>query len=207
MCVLAVCKMNDFVLRGAVLAVPESGWKILVLPESAQHLSGIWATHPYRPKNAKAAWQSMIDFLAANEMASTALTNEIKMISVEQWCSPQPRLCQGFRSGAPKAILPWAREAWESANRALYNGLSDEAARTALADIVSNLTTLINGPDGCIVCASHWSVALMNNPLPASLTLHQARHWLVDIHNETREGKSPVPFATVAAKFNWTLPT
>jgi hypothetical protein len=47
----------------------------------------------------------------------------------------------------------------------------------------------------------------MNSPLPASLTLQQARHWLVDIHNETRDGKSPTPFAIVAAKFNWTLPT
>ena len=207
MCQLPVCKMDDFTLRGPILSPPESGWKILVLPESAQHLAGTWASHPGNPKNAKSAWMQMLDFLSANGIQSTALTNEIKLISIEQWCSPEPRMCKGFQSGAPKAILPWAREAWESANRALYNGLSDEAARTALADIVSNLTTLINGPDGCIVCASHWSVALMNNPLPASLTLHQARHWLVDIHNETREGKSPVPFATVAAKFNWTLPT
>ena len=129
------------------------------------------------------------------------------MISVEQWCAPEPKRCKGFHRGTPKAILPWAREAWESANRSLYNGLSDEAARSALADIISNLTTLINGPDGCIVCASHWSVVLMENPLPATLTLHQARHWLVGVHNETREHKSPVPFATVAAKFNWTLPT
>ena len=146
------------------------------------------------------------DFLTANGIKATqAIMNEIKMISVDQWCSPDPWRCRGFNRGKPKAILPWARERGEWANGLLSDGAENPGA--LLADIVADLTARITGPEGCILCAAHWSVVLMEHPVPSSPTLQQARHWLVDIHNETREGKSPVPFATVAAKFNWTTPT
>ena len=186
------------------MSPPSSGWKIVVLPESAQHLRSVWAAHPSRPKNAKAAWLSMLEFLAANGIKGNKITDEVKLISVDQWCSPEPRRCQGFNKGKPKAVLPWARERWEWANGLLSDGAENPGA--LLADIVADLTARITGPEGCILCAAHWSVVLMEHPVPASPTLQQARHWLVDIHNETREGKSPVPFATVAAKFNWTTP-
>ena len=154
----------------------------------------------YYPENGKAARYEMIEFLAAN--GKRGVTNEVLAISVEQWCSPEPRRCKGYRANAGP-LLPWARAAWEEANYALKDGLDDVDTRDTLLGIIDHLTTRINSPDGCAKCALHWDEVLEQYPVPDVIDLDTARHWLVDAHNESREGKMPTPFMAVAVKFNW----
>jgi len=203
MCAIPLlCSMKSFVLRGPVLLPPSTGWRIQQVPESAAHLQNAWASYPSAPTHSKEAWGDMLMFLKANGFKSAELTKEVVAISTQQWCSGDPKRCRGMVWGAKTPYLPWARAAWEQANYQLADGTPNPGV--VLVRIVRNLTTLINGPDGCPDCARHWVKVLAANPIPPSPTLHEARHWLVDAHNETRENKTPVPFDSIAAKFNWT---
>lgn len=179
---------------------PDSGWKIIRLPHQAVHLQGDWVTIPGDPQSSKAAWGQLMSFLQANKIVVPF--EQIREESIEQWCAPEPERCKGYRK-KKEASLPWARERWEWANRLLVNPGDPKAS---LQEIVTDLTTRINGPQGCVICAHHWVELLDKYPIPETVTLDQARHWLVDRHNDTREGKEPTPFSEVATKFNWTTP-
>lgn len=173
----------------------------MYLPDSASHLQSAWAGHPSAPNHAKEAWWNMLEFLKANGIKGSDVTKEVVEMSKDQWCSKNPERCRGLRRGKRSPYLPWAKAAWEDANARLAGTVDHPGL--VLASIVSRLTSLINGPEGCPLCARHWRDVLAKSPAPSSPTLDEARHWLVNAHNETREGKAPTPFAEVAAKFNW----
>ena len=175
-----------------------------MLPASAESLQASWDTHPSSPTGARGARWAMIEFLAANKIEGQAIEEEVYATSFVQWCSPEPRRCKGFHPAPGAPVLPWARALWESSNRELRDGLTDQEAHDALMGIVEALTTAISGPEGCPRCADHWAQRLTTVPVPPTLTLDEARHWLVDAHNFTREGKTPTAFETVAIQFNWT---
>ncbi len=196
--------MQSFTLRGPVSSPPSTGWRIIHLPESAATLQNAWASYPSQPTHAKEAWGDMLMFLKANGRSSGALTREVVEIATDQWCSPDPSRCRGKVWGKSAPDLPWARSAWEEANNRLADGVTNPG--TVLSSIVRTLTALIEGPEGCPKCAKHWRKILAENPIPVSPTLNEARHYLVDVHNSTRENKAPTPFFVVADKFNWTTP-
>lgn len=199
-----LCGMPDFVLRGSLTEPPEGGWRIRTVPPEAAHLQDAWAAAASPARGAKDAWWAMLSFLAANGVKSGAITKAVIKRGKDQWCSPNPERCRGLHTLPSTPDLPWAKDAWEDANRKLADGVTSPA--TVLHNIVRTLTTLINGPEGCPKCAAHWAKELSLHPVPENPTLEEARHWLVDRHNETREGKTPTPYAEVAAKFNWTTP-
>jgi len=197
-----LCALPNLVLKGPINAPPQSGWRLMTLPAQAGHLTGAWNQYPTNPVDAKAAWGDMLSFLASNGITSSAVSKEVIAIGEDQWCSPEPWRCKGVRKSKPMPYLPWAKSAWEDANNKLADGTVSPGVK--LTTIVTILTRLINGPEGCKYCAKHWTQVLKANPPPANPTLDEARRWLVDRHNETRERKTPTPFETVAAKFNWT---
>ncbi len=120
---------------------------------------------------------------------------------MDQWSRPEPWRCRGYDPDAePKGpTLPWAKKMWESANAAL---VAPEDPVKTLKDLVDTLTKRINGPDGCSKCAGHWDEYLKTHPVDAT-NLEEARLWLWNAHNATREGKTPVPFDEIAQKFQW----
>lgn len=193
-----ICGQKEFILRGPISMPPESGWKILTLPERASHLQKAWLAHQGRPDSSKAAWAEYLDFLRVNGI--TIRLSEIKEISIPQWCDPDPRRCKGYRSPRNDGFLPWAKGEWEKANAMLVDPFDPDGV---LRKILEDLTALIKGPLGCKRCARRWTRWLRTNPLKPDATLTEARQYLVDAHNHTREDKPPVPFAEVAEKFNW----
>lgn len=191
-----LCQQAEYRLRGPLAQPPAKGWHIIELPWQAAHLQRDWMLlPPQRIGSSKAAWGELMDFLQANNIRVPF--TQIREESLRQWCEPEPRRCPKYK----EAKLPWARARWEWANRLLVNPADPKAA---LEEIVADLTERINGPEGCVLCASHWAEVLAANPIPEAPTLEEARQWLVDRHNDSREGKTPTPFAEVAAKFNWT---
>jgi hypothetical protein len=144
--------------------------------------------------SSKAAWGQLLNFLKANGVRVPF--DQIVEESLRQWCEPEPWRCKQYQ----KAKLPWARKRWEWANNLL---LAPADPHAALSEIVMDLTLRIYGPEGCALCAEHWSALLAEHPIPDEVTLDEARHWLVDRHNDSREGKAPTPFDEVARKF-WT---
>jgi len=178
---------------------PETGWRIIKLPAQAAHLQSAWDSLGGVVTSSKGAWGQLLDFLRANKVSVPL--KQIQEESLSQWCDPEPKRCKGYRVDKSKLRLPWAAERWEWANRLLVNPPDPKAA---LIEIVVVLTNRINGPDGCVLCAAHWAQVLADHPIPENPTLDEARHWLVDRHNDSREGKKPTPFEVVAAKFNWT---
>jgi len=203
MCSFPGCMTQNFELRGPIAAPPLGGWRIKTLPKEAAHLQSAWDKHVSHPVNAKSARWHVFEFLGANDIPWGPVENEVYSISYLQWCSPEPRRCKGYRPNeAPN--LPWAKALWESANFELKDGLTDQQAKDILDGIVDTLTAAINSPDGCPRCANHWETRLASVPVPEHLTLDEARHWLVDAHNFTREGKPPTAYDLVAIQFNWT---
>ena len=198
-----LCMMPDFVLRGPILAEPEGGWKIRALPTIARHLQPIWDALPSTGTGAKPSWWAMLEFLNANGFKSAELTREVVSEGKLQWCSPDPSRCRGLNGVPSRPYLPWAAAAWENANNLLADGAEDPGQ--ILQDIVVSLTTQIGGPLGCTHCAVHWAQVMAAHPIPVSPTLDEARRWLVDRHNDTREGRIAVPFTDIVLKFNWTL--
>lgn len=156
--------------------------------------------------NSKEAWQDMLEFLKANGIIGKGITYEVMALGEDQWCGDEPKRCINLkrRKSSGAVFIPWAQAAWEQSNDKLADGTGFPGL--VLATIVRTLAALINGPEGCVKCAAHWALLLQQHPTPVSPTLHGARVWLVDRHNDTRVGKTPTPFATVAAKFNWTTP-
>ena len=195
----ALCGVSEFRLRAPMARPPESGWRIKVLPAQAIHLQSAWDSVGGEVSSSKAAWSQLLDFLKANKISVPL--KQIQEESIEQWCRPEPQRCKGYRPGKDALRLPWAQERWEWANTLLVNPPDPKAA---LTEIVIVLTARINGPDGCVLCARHWDQVLADNPVPEDPTLDEARRWLVDRHNDSREGKKPTPFEVVAVKFNWT---
>lgn len=204
MCSFPGCKTRNFEMRGPIAAPPSSGWRITTLPDAASHLQAAWNRHPGRPNNAKAARWELFEFIAANGVPWKPLEEEVYSISFLQWCSPEPKRCKGYNPNAKTPVLPWAKALWQSSNAELKNGLTDQQAKDALDGIVDALTAAINGPKGCQRCAEHWASRLADVPVPEHVTLDEARHWLVDAHNFTREGKPPTAYDLVAIQFNWT---
>jgi hypothetical protein len=207
MCAIpALCSSPEFMLRGPITSPPVNGWRIRTLPAIASELQNAWASYPSQPQNSKEAWQDMLEFLKANGVIGKGITYEVMAISEAQWCGDEPARCRGLkrRKASEAVYLPWAKDVWEQSNYKLH----DDAGFPGLilASIVRTLTTLIRGPEGCPKCAIHWDLVLSQHPVPQDPTLHEARVWLVDRHNDTRTGKVPTPFSTVAAKFNWTTP-
>ena len=96
----------------------------------------------------------MVSFLRSNGFNSGDIMDKVKEISVHQWCSPDPRRCRGSAWRAEAPYLPWAKAAWERANNMLADGTTNPKAQ--LLTIVAQLTGLINGPEGCAMCALHW---------------------------------------------------
>lgn len=193
-----LCGAREFELRGPIALPPASGWKILTLPERAAHLYPEWIKHQGRPTSSKAAWAEYIDFLRSNGVKIGLA--EVQEISIPQWCKDDPKRCRGYKAPA-NPNLPWAQEAWEQANREMAN---PEDPGAALKAIIDRLTALISGKDGCTICAKHWRRHRALNPMPENPSLNAAQHYLVLMHNLTREGKPPVAYEEVAAKFNWT---
>jgi len=196
-----LCREAEYLLKAPMAAPPESGWKIIKLPYQAWHLQGVWMTVPGNPQSSKAAWAQLLSFLKANKISVPF--DQIKEESIEQWCAPNPKRCRGYRTKAwrrAKGQLAWAPARWEWANGLLVN---PEDPGKALEEIVIDLTARIQGPDGCVLCAGHWAEVLAKHPIPLNPTLEQARHWLVDRHNDTREGLLPTAYAEVASKFKW----
>lgn len=191
-----LCQASEYRLRGPLAQPPASGWRILDLPWQASHLQRAWASLPMEViGSSKAAWGQLMSFLQANSIKVPF--EQIVAESLIQWCEPEPRRCPKYR----EAKIPWARKRWEWANDLLVAPANPGAA---LATIVADLTERINGPEGCPLCAEHWVALLAEHPIPEAPSLDEARHWLVDRHNESREGKAPVPFEEVARKFKWT---
>lgn len=207
MCAIpALCSQTEFRLKGPIASPPINGWRIRQVPAVAAELQNAWASYPSQPTSSKEAWWDMLEFLKANGVVGKGITAEVMALGEDQWCGDEPKRCRGVkrRRSHETVILPWAKAVWEQSNEKLADGTSFPGL--VLASIVRTLTALINGPDGCPRCATHWALVLQAHPVPASPTLHEARVWLVDRHNDTREGKTPTPFATVATKFNWTTP-
>jgi hypothetical protein len=193
-----LCGQKEFILRGPISKPPDSGWKILSLPERAAHLQQAWLAHRGRPDSSKAAWAEYIDFLRTNGI--TIGMREVREISIPQWCDSDPWRCKGYRAAKGDGFLPWAAAEWEKANLMMVDPFDPEGV---LETILTNLTDLIRGPQGCKKCAVRWARWVRLNPRKPNMSLTEARQYLVDAHNHTREGKPPVPFAEVAAKFNW----
>jgi len=193
-----LCGKKEFLLRNPMARPPDSGWRIIRLPYQAAHLQGDWNTAPGTPSSGKAAWADLMLFLQANKIKVPF--EQIYDESTEQWCAEDPARCRGYRRKRSGPKLTWAKAKWEWANSLLVNTSDPKAA---LEQIVAELTRLINGPKGCVICAHHWVEVLDKAPIPPTVTLDEARHWLVDRHNETREGKEPTSYEEVAAKFNW----
>ena len=215
MCFTPACQANlpVFKLSGAVGMPPASGWKIKSLPEDASGLQAAWTGHAGNPDNARAAWLEMMQFLAHNGLSSTSITESVIAIGIDQWCSPDPSRCDR-KWRRPKEMkveprfFPWAKSAWESLNNALADDTPDGSLPGIMENQIASLTTLIDpaSPTGCAHCHAHWLQVLAANPLPDPLTLDAARHWVVRIHNETREGREPVPYEEIAVKFHWSDP-
>ncbi len=197
-----LCSRPAFNLRGPITQPPLSGWRLQTLPSEASHLQSAWDVHPSSPDNSKAAWWDAVTFMQANGLYSSPLIEKVVNAGIQQWCSPDPARCRGLFTPDKTPFLPWAKQAWEDANNSLHDGAV--YPRLILLRLVVVLTSRIAGPDGCPACALHWAQVLKANPVPKTLTLDEARHWLVDRHNDTREGKTPTPYDEVAAKFNWT---
>jgi len=190
-----LCQASEYRLRGPIAQPPSSGWRIIELPWQAKHLQDAWASSQMEPiDSSKAAWGYLMSFLRANSIQVPFA--QIVEESIRQWCEPDPSRCMQYT----REKLPWARKRWELANQLL---LSPADPHAALVLIVADLTERINGPEGCVLCAEHWAQLLETSPIPENPTLDEARHWLVDRHNETRENKVPASFNEIARKF-WT---
>lgn len=197
--------MQEFRLRGPISSPPSSGWRIATVPPEAAALQSAWSTHRSAPTNSKEAWWDMVSFLRANGFTSGKIIGHVKEISIQQWCSPDPSRCRGVKWRESAPYLPWAKAAWENANEMLGNDKAG-SPEARLRLIVATLTSRINGPDGCSKCAVHWAQVMAAHPVPSNPSLDEARHWLVDRHNDTRDNGKRVPFAEIADKFNWTTP-
>lgn len=216
MCLTPACRANlpAFKLSGPVGKPPQGGWKIRQLPEAASGLQHAWMVHPGKPQGARAAMLEMLTFLAHNDVSSTEISQAVVDIGIDQWCSGDPSRCEKkWRKAKARKIEPrffsWARAAWEELNNSLPDETPVEALPHILAAQISKLTTLINpatNPAGCALCHSHWLKVLADFPLPEPLTLDAARRWVVRVHNETREGREPVPYEVIAEKFHWSDP-
>lgn len=202
-----LCGQSSIRLKGPLALAPTLGWRIIKLPESAAHLQPAWnARQGELPTGSKSAWMEMQQFLKANGVKASLA--EIQEISIEQWCeADKPTRCIGYRNKRivkeEKPKLPWAKTLWEETNNMLHDGLPEDEVVSTVLTIVNMLTDAINGPQGCPLCAEHWAAHLAANPVPEVMTLDEARHWLWARHNDSREGKTPVPFEEIAAKFNW----
>lgn len=200
-------------MKGPAGKPPLSGWNIAKLPEDAKALQAEWMLYSSRePVNgAKDALWKMTEFLKSNGF--TGLDKEVRVIAVDQWCGPEPRRCTGY---VPSGVKPdvvvasgdigprWASQVWRLTNFMLHDDVKDEDAQGIITNISDFLTRAIEGPDGCMKCAVHWSEVRDLFP-PVANTLQEAREWLVTVHNESREGKPPRKIADVAKDFGWTL--
>jgi len=202
-----LCGQAAIKLRGPLALPPTKGWRIISVPEAAAHLQSAWSTRQAAfPTGSKSAILEMQQFLKANGVSVPI--SVIQEIGIEQWCeADKPTRCIGYRNKrivtASKPKLPWAKDLWETTNNMLNNEVLPEDVVATLNNIVDLLTTAINGPEGCPICAEHWATHLAANPVPETATLDEARHWLWARHNDTREGKTPVPYEEIALKFNW----
>lgn len=216
MCATPGCRANlpEFNLIGPLGEPPKGGWKIQKLPESAAGLQDAWSALPNRADNAKAAWLAMMQFLAHNGLTSPELSQEIVNLGIRQWCTADPNRCERkyrkeFTAKIEQRFFPWAKAAWEELNNTLHDDLAEEDVGPALAGQISKLSALINPTNpatGCAHCHTHWQQVLADNPIPNPLTLDAARHWVVNVHNLTREGREPVPYSEIATKFHWSDP-
>lgn len=213
MCAHPSCgSLPEFTLKNWPLGrPPETGWKIQALPPEASALQTEWSANPIVPENARSAWWTQLEFLAANGFSSSQITNQVVAEGARQWCSVNPESCtKRWRNRIPAQpetrFFPWAKTVWENFNNALHDEVAD--IPTALAVNVGILTGLISSPPptGCQHCADHWQEVLAAHPVPENPTLQEAREWLHMVHNLTREGHEPVAFADIAAKFHWTTP-
>src|SRR6187551_208083 len=107
-----LCREAEFLLKAPMAQPPEKGWRILRLPRQAAHLQNVWATVPGDPQSSKAAWAQLMTFLQSNKIEVPF--EQIKAESIEQWCSPHPKRCKGYRVGATARSeqLSWARGRW-----------------------------------------------------------------------------------------------
>lgn len=198
MCSFPGCQdpRKTFQLKGPAGAPPKKGWALTELPVGDDIIRSAWRSIPHDASGSVEAIYQAERFLATNGV--TGVTDILFAHALEQWCGPEPKRCPGYET--PPG-LPWARQMWEESNKMLAEADEENAGATLYA-IVENLTTAIEGPEGCPKCAAHWKAYRDKNP-PVVHTLEEARRWLWAAHNHSREGKAPVPYEVIATKFNW----
>lgn len=206
MCAHPGCRPSagTFKLKGPAGRPPDSGWALKELPIDNNAVRSAWLDMPREAGGPVDALWRAESFLAANGITGTRAV--LESYAVDQWCRPDPRRCNGYDPDAPiptlGPFLPWATAMWEQSNHMLNDTVTDDEAGATLYAIVQNLTTAIEGPEGCGKCAGHWTEYRQANP-PVVSTLADARLWLWAAHNHTRYGKEPVPFEEIANKFSW----
>lgn len=205
MCAHPGCKpaADTFQLKGPAGKPPQTGWALLELPIEDSAIKSAWQTYRTVASGPTDAVYQAEKFLKVNGIEGMKAV--LESYAVDQWCRPEPWRCRGYDPDAPVAThpnLPWAKAMWEDSNKALNDSVDDADAPATLGALVQNLTSAIEGPEGCPKCAGHWSQYLKGHP-PVVAGLAEARQWLWKAHNHTREGKVPVPFEEIAAKFNW----
>ena len=194
---------QHFQLRGAAGKPPEGGWSLRDLPVGDDTIKAAWVAMNKEASGSVDAIFQAEKFLKTNGVENVRPV--LEEYAVDQWCRPDPWRCRGYNPDAPLSEgprLPWARAMWESSNEQLNDSVADTDAGATLYAIVENLTTAIEGPQGCPKCAAHWQDWTTSNP-PVVHSLSDARVWLWKAHNHTRENKAPVPFEEIALKFSW----
>lgn len=194
---------------------PRGGWKIVTLPARFEDRDLRFAWEARKPRingDHKSAVEEMATFLRKNgHKDNKELRREILEHGERQWRAREPHRfaknsalssAQQKPKTAATRKMGWARNFWETSNALLASDLDDPLG--ALLAIVHIGKNLVKGKTGCEHCAEHFARLMAKYPpTKTNGSIRHARVWLWRIHNASREGLPPTPYAQIALAWNW----
>lgn len=133
----------------------------------------------------------------------------------DQWCAADPVRCQKVRGkvesievqrsrGLFGSQMLWATAFWQLWNVAVSDSnRSEEDVQFVMRDFVEIAKHLLSGDSGCTKCAEHFPELLAAFPIEKVTTWRQARVWLWNVHNQSRDSGKIVPYADIAKIYQW----
>ena len=155
---------------------------------------------------------SILRILKANKVA--IVKEELCAWANAQWCASDPDRCRSMSSSSARLELQrqsglvanemlWATPFWRLANVSVSSPQPDSEARGMIELLATQAKALLAGEFGCSKCAAHFDLLSAKYPTDRILTWKQARVWLWQVHNESRDSGKVVPYSEIATIYGW----
>lgn len=132
-----------------------------------------------------------------------------------QWCAADPARCRSSQPKGSKLMaeknrglvgdtMQWATAFWQLWNVAVSDrNRPDSQVRATMEGFIETARHLLTGQSGCSKCARHFGELLEAYPVEKAGTWREARVWLWNVHNQSRDSKKIVPYVKIAEIYGW----